>query len=97
MELMWNKPFSIPLPKGMAPGKHVLVVRVQNDVYAPGIWRPVTLVDTSKPITPEVREAAERFLTVGRSVPLKQLGPGAEYVEANYYPVVEALLASRSK
>ncbi len=94
---MWNKPFYIPLPRSTSLGNHTLVVRVQKDVFAAGIWRPVALVDISKPISSEVREAAERFLAVGRSVPLKQLHEGGADLETSYYPVVEAFLASRNK
>ena len=45
VELMWDKPFDIPLPADMdRAAKHTLVVRVEKDRFAAGIWRPVRVV-----------------------------------------------------
>ena len=42
---MWDVRFSIPLPVDLAPGtRHQLVVRVQKDSFAAGIWKLVSVV-----------------------------------------------------
>ena len=43
--VMWDQPFTIPLPADFAPHEtHRLVVRVEKDSHAAGIWRPVRIV-----------------------------------------------------
>ncbi len=42
--VMWDKPFSIMLPNTLNPAaEHELVVRVEKDKYAAGIWKPVSV------------------------------------------------------
>jgi hypothetical protein len=41
---MWDKPFAVDLPETFAvAAEHRLTVRVRKDLYAAGIWRPVTV------------------------------------------------------
>jgi hypothetical protein len=43
--VMWDKPFTILLPAEMDPAQaHRLVVRVQKDNFAAGIWKPVRIM-----------------------------------------------------
>ena len=42
--VMWDKPFSVPLPADFDPtGAHNLMVRVRKDTFAAGIWKPVMI------------------------------------------------------
>ena len=42
---MWDKPFALPLPDDFDPRvPHRLVVRVEKDRFAAGVWKPVTVV-----------------------------------------------------
>jgi hypothetical protein len=44
-DIMWDKPFSVEIPSGLnVSNAHHLVVRVQKDRSAAGIWRPVKIV-----------------------------------------------------
>ena len=48
--VMWNRAFAIPLPATMDPSTtHRLVVRVEKDLHAAGIWKPVSLVVVDTP------------------------------------------------
>ena len=43
--VMWDQPFLVPLPKDFVPdAPHRLLVRVEKDSQAAGIWRPVRIV-----------------------------------------------------
>ena len=42
---MWDKPFTTALPPDIQRGTtHELVVRVEKDGFAAGIWEPVRIV-----------------------------------------------------
>jgi len=45
--LMWDRPFGIPLDKGLAPGRHALVIRVKKEYSDAGIHKPVWIVAKS--------------------------------------------------
>jgi len=48
---MWNKPFSRKIEAPLRPGKHVMVVRVEKEKYAAGIWKPVWIdASDNKPL-----------------------------------------------
>ena len=53
---MWEMPFHVSLDKGLAPGKHRLVVRVEKDCWAAGIWRPVAIAEKSRLVIPPRKE-----------------------------------------
>jgi hypothetical protein len=94
-ELMWNKPFSIGLPASIGPGKHTVVMRVEKHNYAAGIWKPITICDPTAPLGEETREACERFVTVGSSIPLRQLSEGGSGVDESYYTLIRSFLKAR--
>gem|GEM_PF-1855927 len=39
--IMWDRPFALPLDQGLAPGRHVVVVRVRKESAAAGVHKPV--------------------------------------------------------
>lgn len=90
--IMWNKPFAISLPDSIGPGKHTIVIRVEKHEYSAGIWQLISISDMSAPISPEVREACERFISVGSSIPLRQLSEGGRGVDVSYYPLIQSFL-----
>jgi len=90
--LTWDQPFSVKLPSDIKSGKHILVIRVLKQNYSAGIWRPVSIVDNSLPLSAELREAGERFISVGRSINLVLLSNSNENAESSYYPVLRAFL-----
>ena len=45
---MWNRPFGIPLDKGLAAGRHNMVIRVRKESSNAGIHKPVSIVDKSR-------------------------------------------------
>ena len=88
----------VPLPEGLAPGRHTLIVRVRD---GSGFYKllqhenpdfttadPVTIVDMSKPLSPELRAAAEGFLSASREVGLIRVF----YGYSNPEPYLEQLL-----
>ena len=46
-EIMWDKPFYIPLKEGLAPGRHAMAIRVDKDCCAAGIHKPIWIFDES--------------------------------------------------
>jgi hypothetical protein len=49
-EIMWNRPFHLPLAAGLAPGRHTLVIRVEKEVrpdWNAGIYKPIWIVDAA--------------------------------------------------
>ena len=64
---MWNHGFFIPLHDSLTPGRHTLIVRVYKDYANAGIWRPVSIVDMSVPLSDRLRTAADRFVDVARA------------------------------
>lgn len=53
---MWEKPFPIFLDRGLAPGRHRLVVRVEKDCWEAGIWKPVAIAEKSRLVIPPPEE-----------------------------------------
>lgn len=47
-EEMWNRPFAVPLDKGLAAGRHTMVIRVKKDATHAGIHMPVCIVEKSR-------------------------------------------------
>ena len=96
---MWQHGFYIPLEKHIAPGRHTLVVRVFKSNYKAGIWKEVSIMDMSVPISDDLRSAGERFVSVARSADLTVLSEsyGGHYVQTEkmYYPKVEYFLKHR--
>jgi hypothetical protein len=44
--VMWDQPFTVPLPDDLDPAQpHQLMVRVQKDNFAAGIWKPVKILE----------------------------------------------------
>lgn len=90
-EYMWDTPFTVQLPKGIAPGKHNVLVRVEKYACAAGIWKPVSLVDRNTPVSKEIMEACENFLSVGQALPIKMLDEGHTNVDV-YYKQIQSLM-----
>ena len=80
---MWQHGFYIPLGKHVTPGKHTLVLRVFKSNFKPGIWKEVSIMDMSVPISDDLRTAGERFVTVARAAELTVLSEsyGGHYVQ----------------
>ena len=93
---MWCQGFFIPLPKGLSPGEHRIVVRVFKAKFNAGIWKEISMVDMSVPISSDLRTAGERFVEVGHRAKLSHLtesyGPAYTQTEKAYYPKVEFFL-----
>ncbi len=53
---MWEKPFEIALPADLDSTKpHSLVLRVSKDIYAAGVWQPVSIARMTPEATKEVQ------------------------------------------
>ncbi len=93
---MWQHGFFIPLLDGLAPGAHRLCVRVFKPNYNAGMWKGVSIVDMSVPISQELRTAGERFIDVARAADLTFLSEsyGGRYTQTEkmYYPKIEFFL-----
>lgn len=98
-ERMWDKGFFVPLGEPPEPGPHVLTVRVRKLSHAAGIWRPVSLVDSSAMPPEAIRIAGEHFIEVSKAAGVTHLsefyGPAGEQLEKDYYPKIRALLNRR--
>ena len=98
----------VPLGKGLAAGRHTLVIRVTDGT---GFFRqlqlenpdfttaePVTIVDMSKPLSPELRTAAEGFLEASRKAGIVRIyygyGGTEPYLEKLLWPKIEYLLTA---
>ena len=96
---MWQHGFYCPLDSDVAPGKHTLVIRVFKPNFKAGIWKDISIMDMSTPISDDLRTAGERFVKVGRAADLAKLSEsyGAHYVQTEkmYYPKVEFFLKYR--
>ena len=96
---MWQHGFYIPLGKHVTPGKHTLVLRVFKSNFKAGIWKEVSIMDMSVPISDDLRTAGERFVTVARAADLTVLSEsyGGHYVQTEkmYYPKVAYFLKHR--
>ena len=86
---MWNHGFFVPLEKGLAPGRHTLVVRVHKSFANAGIWKRVSIVNMSVPLPDDLRTAAERFIPVARWARMSHLSESYDrpydQPERNYY------------
>ena len=95
-QAMWNRGFFIPVNDGLAPGRHTLILRVQKNYANAGMWRRVSIVDMSTPISDELRTAGGRFIEVARSARLGQLGENYDkpfaQTEMNHYPTIRFFL-----
>ena len=93
---MWCLGFYIPLPEGLAPGEHTIAIRVFKPNYNAGIWRAISLIDMSVPLSPTLRTAGERFLETARAADLAMISEsyGGRYTQTKkaYYPMVEHFL-----
>ena len=93
---MWNQGFYLPVDDGLAPGRHTMVIRVSKGYANAGIWRRISIVDMSVPISDELRSAGERFIEVARAGRLSQLGENYDrpfvQTEMIYYPKVRFFL-----
>ena len=94
---MWCQGFFVPLPQGLlSRGTHRIVVRVFKENFGAGIWKNISIVDMSEPISNDLRTAGERFIEVGRWAKLSHLTEsyGAAYTQTTkaYYPKVEFFL-----
>ncbi len=93
---MWQHGFFIPLPGNLAPGEHRIAVRVFKSHHAAGIWKEVSIIDMSTPISRDLRTAGERFLEVARAVDLSFISEsyGGKYTQTEkmYFPKVRYFL-----
>ena len=95
-DMSWMLTFFVGLEDGLAAGRHVMVIRVDKNYENSGIWQPITIVDMSAPLSPEVRTVGQRFLEVAREAKLANVTecygePGLQ-VETMLYPCVEFFL-----
>jgi len=58
LDEIWDMPFHIPLDKGLAPGRHRLVVRVEKDRNEAGIYKPVAIAEKSRLVIPPREKVA---------------------------------------
>ena len=95
-QAMWNQGFFIPLDDGLASGRHTLMLRVTKNYANAGMWRRVSIVDISTPVSDDLRTAGKRFIEVARSASLAQVGENYDkpYVqtEMNHYPTIRFFL-----
>ena len=89
---MWRRAFFRSIPSDLAPGRHTMVIRVEKRNFNAGIWMPISIIDMSVDLPPQIRAVGERFLQVARASKLKEIGEGAGPIEKNYYPKIEYLL-----
>jgi len=97
---MWQHGFFIPLENALAPGVHTIVVRVFKPNWASGIWKAISIIDMSAPISDELREVGRRFIDVAEAAELKFLsesygGPDTQTRKA-YFPKIETFLTHSS-
>ncbi len=100
-EIMWNKPFHIPVSAGLSPGKHTMVVRVEKEIKSDtnaGIWGPVQIVDATgfddcedKPNWPELHALIQFSHDGGKTWP-EEIEPPS-WNGANLYGVNEVSLS----
>ena len=76
--VMWNHGFYLAITDGLAPGRHTMVIRVHKPNHNAGIWKPISIVDMSVPLSAELRGAAERFIDVARA-------EGVAYMSESYF------------
>jgi len=94
--LMWDKGFYVPVAGGIKPGAHRLVVRVEKDSWAAGIWKPVLIVDMAATPSAKIRFAGRKFIEVTKRVGVTHMseyyGPAGAQLEKDFYPKIKALL-----
>ena len=97
--LTWQYGFFCPLNPQMGWGKHTMLVRVVKPNYKAGIWKEISLIDMTRPVSQELRTAGERFIEVGRAADLVKISEsyGGNYVQTEkmYYPKIEYFLKHR--
>jgi hypothetical protein len=93
---MWQHGFFIPLPESLAPGEHTIVIKVFKPNYAAGIWKEISIIDMSVPLSPDLRTAGERFLETAKAADLTFLSEsyGGPYTQTKgmYYPKIRHFL-----
>jgi hypothetical protein len=100
LDLVWQQHFFVPMDGGLSAGKHVIMLRVVKPDYNAGIWKPISIVDLSTPIAPELRSAGERFIEVSRAVGMTHISesyaaPWGIQMEKVFYPTIETFLRHR--
>jgi len=97
--LTWQYGFYCPLDPRIGWGKHTLVIRVFKSNYKAGMWKEISMIDMTAPISEDLRTAGERFIKVGRAADLVKISEsyGGNYVQTEkmYYPKVEFFLKYR--
>ena len=93
---MRNLGYYLKLDKPLAAGEHTIVLRFTAEAHRPTMFKRVSLVDLSAPITPELRVAGRRFIDVARKAGVTHIsesygGPKLQ-TEKIYYPAIETFL-----
>jgi hypothetical protein len=70
---MWDTAFYVPLDLFVQAGEHTLVVRVEKESHNAGIWKPVSLVDSSAPVPESVRYAGQRFIQISKQAGVRKM------------------------
>ena len=88
--------YYIKLEEPLAAGEHTIIVRVKCDIHRPIMWKQVSLVDMSAPISSKLRAAGRRFIDVARAAGVTHInesygGPNVQ-TEKIYYPAIETFL-----
>ncbi|MBT3375841.1 MAG: DUF4838 domain-containing protein [Lentisphaerae bacterium] len=92
--VMWNQGFYLPIKNAIGPEKHRLVVRVEKETHAAGIWKPVSFVDLSQPVSEGIRIAGTRFIEVSQKAGVTRISGGPDPAKAvkNLYARIRSLL-----
>ena len=86
---MWNSSFYIHLAKPLAVGKHVLKVRVEKEYAAAGIWKPVSIMNNAKELSPKTRNAGLRYMQTDVDFVAKRRG---DKFRKNFFDRINNLL-----
>ncbi len=72
------------------------MVRVYMPRWKAGIWKPVSIVDMSQPVSDEIRTVGRRFIETGRAAGLTHISENYAgknvQTEKMYYPKIEYFL-----
>ena len=92
--VMWNQGFYLPIKKAIGPGKHRLTIRVEKKTHAAGIWKPVSFVDLSQPVSERLRIAGTRFIEISQKAGVTRVNGGSNPAKAveNLYARIRSLL-----
>ena len=99
LDHVWQHHCYLLPDKPVAPGTHVLTLRVKKENYAAGIWKPISIVDLAAPIAPELHEAARRLRIVSEAIGTYRIsecyGSRTTQMQKVFWPNLETFLQYR--